>query len=252
MYSNKKWLKNLMNISIILPCFNEERNVIPVYQNIIDCISATIDQYEIIFVNDGSTDKTMDEIDKACYANNSVKVINLERNMGYGFAVRKGLENARYEYIFYIDCDRQFDFKEYNKMLAYLQSGYDLVGGMRLKRCDKKWREILANFGQAIFKNLFKVNYINDINCGFKGIKKEALKKINLTSTSAITFSVDIYLECVKKKVRFIQIPVEHFRREYGNSKGVNLKQYICACYDIAFNIPKWFGFIFNSDKNYN
>jgi glycosyltransferase involved in cell wall biosynthesis len=235
-----------IDISIVVPCCNEEGNIRRVYSNILSGISENnINNYEIIFVNDGSIDSTLQELRKIEELDNSVKIISFGRNRGYGSAVRAGLGLVKFEYIFYIDGDGEFDFREYKKMLELLRDGFALVAGVRLEgRSDGNFRKMLANLGCKVFKCLFGITNIQDINCGFKSIRKSVLEKINLSSNSAITFSAELYLSLIKNHYKITQVPVQHFRRKYGYSKGISPKQYIYAYFDLFHNLKKWVNFL--------
>ena len=234
-----------MDISIIVPCFNEEKNVNGVYHNILNSLSGATGSYEIIFVNDGSTDGTLKELDKLSKLDRNIRIISFTKNRGYGFAVWQGLTSASGIYVFYIDGDGEFDFREHKEMLRFLEEGFDLVGGVRREgRSDGKFRANLAALGCSIFKLLFNIKNIRDINCGFKGIKKSALAKINPQSTSAITFSSELYLSAGKNNFKITQVSVKHSKRKFGNSKGVNFKQYLLALNDITNNLAGWVSFM--------
>lgn len=233
-------MSNSKTVSVVVPCFNEERNIAAVYRNIHDSLIPGTAICEIIFVNDGSTDDTLKELETICASDHQVRVLSSKRNRGYGFTVRKGLLQAKNEYIFYIDGDRQYDFSDYKKMLSVLEGGIDLVGGVRENRQDSGKRKILARIGNALTHSLFRINSIRDVDCGFKGIKREALKKLKLRSRSGLTFSLELYLDALKNGLAIIQVPVGHSHRKHGASKGVNARQYFAAVRDVLINFPHW------------
>jgi glycosyltransferase involved in cell wall biosynthesis len=232
-----------MNISIVVPCLNEERNVKQVYSNIVNSLDKDIESYEIIFVDDGSTDNTLDVLQEISESNRSVKIVSL-KNSGYGIAVRSGFDMAMFEYIFYIDGDGQYDFIDYRDMLRFLADGYDLVGGYRIARKDNIFRKGLAAIGNRFFKLVSRIDYLADLDCGLKGIRKNVLGNLNLRSTSGVLFSAELYLTLIQNGFKVKQIPVAHLARKYGYSKGVNLAQYIRLFCDILSNFGEWKNFM--------
>lgn len=222
-----------MNISIIVPCYNEADNVAHAYRNIKINLPQTTFRYEIIFVNDGSTDNTKSIIQDLKAADPYIQYLEFPRNRGYGAAVRAGFTQAQFEYLVYIDGDCQYDFNDFLRMITLMVARqYAVVGGVRKKRHDRIWRRALALLGKIICAGFFKIS-LEDIDCGFKLIRRNILKEISLVADSGLLFSLELYYKCIKKKLPVAQIPIRHLPRTAGYSKGVNLTQYRLALSDI-------------------
>lgn len=222
-----------LNISIIIPCYNEEGNIHKVYHNIKGHMPEEVNSYELIFVNDGSTDSTGEKIEQLRQLDSHVKLITLEKNSGYGGSIRAGFCTAQYSYVFYIDGDSQYDFLDAERMLELmLQGNLDVVAPYREKREDKLYRKIVSRIGNFFCKAVFRINH-RDIGCGFKLLKKEALGNMKLKCNSAVLFSLEIYLKANMLHLKVKQIPIKHLRRKEGTAKGINMKQYLLAFKDI-------------------
>lgn len=228
-----------MNLSIVIPCYNEEENLDIVYRNIMAYIPPSVSQYEIIFVNDGSTDNTSLKLEELKAKNTAVKSIDFAKNRGYGAAVRAGLLHAHFDYIIYLDGDGQYDFQDTRGILELmLKENIDIIGGMRINRQDTKGRIILALLGEIICRVVFKIR-LHDIDCGFKAINKNKLQNINLKADSGLLFSLELYCKAQNIGLTIKQVTVNHSRRTIGTAKGINFKQYYLAFKDVVKNRRK-------------
>lgn len=121
------------SISVVFPAFNEESNIKTLIDQTIQTLSELTDKWEIIVVDDGSSDRTSEIVRE--YENNNIYVIRHPSNKGYGAALKSGIVSARNDLIFFSDSDLQFDIKELGKLLQWL-NGYAIVIGYRIKRQD--------------------------------------------------------------------------------------------------------------------
>lgn len=223
-----------MFLSIVVPCYNEEQNVNLVYCNIKDNIPKYLSEYEIIFVDDGSTDRTAQNVEKIISSDSKVRIVSSSNNLGYGAALRKGFSEAAGDHIAYMDGDNQYDFKDF----ACLKEAMDaedavLVGGVRAHRADFTYRKLISYIGRKIVFLIFRVDIL-DIDCGFKFFRKSLLDNIKLEAQSGLIFSLELYLKTKKNKRLFVQREVSHFIRKHGKSKGINFTQYRLALVDIC------------------
>lgn len=217
---------NPPEISIIVPCFNEEEAI----QTCIDQIKKVIRQYnlntEVIFVDNASTDNSP-KILKQNLANLKELIVYYEPRKGYGSAYLCGLKHARGQYIFMADCDNTYDFNEIPHFVNKLrdtdaQKGADLVVGNRFAEKMKKgvmpWHhKYVGNpFLSFLVKFFFKVK-INDIHCGARAIKKSAFEQIVL-STHGMEFASEMIIKCAKQGMKIIEVPIT-YRARIGTSK---------------------------------
>ncbi len=228
----------LNQLSVFLPAYNEEKSIKRVVFSVLAKIKSVAKQYEIIIVNDGSSDKTKQIIEKLTKKYSSVRLVNHSKNKGYGAALKTGMEVAKYEWICFMDSDGQFDFNEFNKFLKYTTKA-DLIIGYRKKRKDSFFRKLLAKCLWLADLILFGVNF-KDIDCGFKLFSKTALEKIGpLLTESAITES-EFVVRAKKADLKIIQVPVTHYVRDKGVQTGAKLKVVSKAAIE---GVMLWFDF---------
>jgi len=198
-------------ISVIIPVLNEERNIYPVYQELKDILEGS--SHEIIFVDDGSTDRSYRLLKAINKKDSQVKVIKLRKNFGKSAALQKGLDICAGNFIITMDADGQDCPSEIPNLLNALRK-HDLVVGWRAHRKDSAGKKLISSL-YNLFGGYFTGLKIHDANCGFKAMTKAAAK------------SLDIYGEMHRyipallhwKGFKVGEIPVEHRKRLYGKSK---------------------------------
>jgi len=166
-----------MNISVIIPVYNEEENIPLLYEELIQVLENIGSDYEVIFVDDGSTDSSLEILKEIKERNPRVKILSLERNTGLSSALKAGIDKASGEVIITMDGDLQNDPRDIPKLLNYIQKGYDVASGWRRYRKDpflKRGSSIIANY----IRNKLTSESINDSSCMLKVYKSEYLKKI--------------------------------------------------------------------------
>ena len=202
-----------MKISVVIPAFNEEGNITPLYKKIKEVLENK-KEWELIFVNDGSNDGTGKEMEEIAKTDGRVKIVNLATNFGKSIALKEGFKQAEGDIIFTMDADLQDDPEEIEKFLQKLEEGYDGVCGWRLPRRDPLWKKLpsrIFNF----FVSLLGGVKLHDINCGYKAFRKEVIEELD--------FYGDLYrfipLLAHSKGFKVTEIKVKHFPRKKGKSK---------------------------------
>ncbi len=177
-----------------------------------------LDRYEVIVINDGSTDETGAVLAKleAEYAP-LLRVITHSENRGYGGALRSGFAAARYDFVFYTDGDGQYDVRELPKLLAEAHPGVGLVNGYKLERNDPWHRVWIGNVYNAFARFLFRIR-IRDIDCDFRLIRRDLLEAVSLTSTSG-TICVELVRKLELTGCPVVEVGVHHFPRLHGRSQ---------------------------------
>jgi glycosyltransferase involved in cell wall biosynthesis len=217
-------------ISVFFPAFNEEKTIKAAVSNAISVIPGLFNDYEIIIVDDGSTDKTPEICSALAKENRNIRVVRHPKNLGYGAALKSGFSSAGKELVFFTDGDNQFDISEIKTFLPHLQNA-DLVIGYRLKRKDS-WHRLL--FG-IMFRLLVGVAFnlwVKDVDCAFKLIKKDVLKDMVLKSDGAL-INTELLVRSKKKGFRIKEVGVHHFPRKGGKATGGNIKVIVKAFYEI-------------------
>ncbi len=231
--------KQIKELSVFLPCYNEEANLKSTYKNVKTNLEANFDEYEIILVNDGSKDKTGDIADALAKKDSHVKVIHHNPNRGYGAALKSGLYASRYSWIAFIDADGQFDFSEITHFLdTQANTGADMVIGYYLGRKVSKMRKLNSFVWQTIVNILFGLK-VKDIDCGFKLISKKVVDKIaRLESERGAFISSEFLIKAKKKGFKIVEIGVNHYPRKQGEATGAKLNVIIRSFIDL-FNLWK-------------
>lgn len=202
------------NISIIVPAFDEQNSVEILYQEITQVMKTLKKSYEIIFVDDGSRDRTFELLKKIHLRDKKIKVISLRGNFGKSIAFMIGFEHARGDIIFTMDADLQDHPKEIVKFLNKIEEGYDLVSGWKKKRFDPLNKTLPSKVGNFLTRKLTGIK-IHDLNCGFKAYRREVLENINLYG------EMYKFIPVFASKQNYIvgEIIIEHRPRKFGKSK---------------------------------
>jgi len=206
-----------VTLSIVVPMMNERQNIRPLYEKISTKLDQLGRRYEVIFIDDGSTDGTFIELQKLHYEHpHSVRVIRFRRNFGKTPALVAGFSRSRGDVVFTLDGDLQDDPEEIPNFLAKLDEGYDLVTGWKFPRLDP----ISKTFPSRIFNRLVsKLTglYLHDINCGFKAYRREVIEDIHLKLYGEFHRFVPVMAHW--RGFRVAEIKVRHHPRRFGVSK---------------------------------
>ena len=183
------------------------------YKEIIDSIKA-YSSYEIIFIDDGSTDTSINKVKSIQSENSSVLLILLNKNYGKSVALNAGFKEAHGDLVVTMDADLQDDPKEINNLISKLNEGWDIVSGWKKKRNDPLTKTVPSKFFNIIVSMISGL-YIHDFNCGLKVYKSKVTKTLNIYGGLHRFIP---YL-AIKNGFRVTEIPVNHRNREFGRSK---------------------------------
>lgn len=214
-------------VSIVIPVYNEEQNV-PILAAALTCVmEKTGYSYEVIFVDDGSTDSSGLVLKKMCRENPNFKTIRFKHNSGQTAAMDAGFRAARGKFVVSMDADLQNDPADIPLLLEGLKS-YDLVCGWRYKRNDP-WIKLVSAKVANFVRNKLSDEDIKDIGCSLKAYKKECLDKIKLYN------GMHRFLPTLFKMEGFTvtEVKVSHFPRKYGVSKYSIRNRMFRAFYDL-------------------
>jgi glycosyltransferase involved in cell wall biosynthesis len=218
------------SISVFFPCFNERENLEPLVQQALEVLNQMGLEYEIILVDDGSTDGTAELADTLAARYPSIKVIHHPVNQGYGAALQSGFRAASKELVFYTDGDRQFDLNELPPLLPLMEK-YDIVSGFRLNRQEGWIRRFNAFCWTRLVCLLFHLK-IKDIDCSFKLYKRKIFEGMPLVSTGAL-IDTEILARAVRKGYTITQVGVHHYPRRAGRATGAKLRVIARAFYEL-------------------
>ena len=214
-------LVNDVSISVFFPCYNEQDNIARVVVQALTVLEKLNADFEVIIVDDGSTDGTGQIAEEIAGQKGGVKVVHHRTNLGYGEALQSGFKAATKELVFYTDGDGQFDINEMPPLLPLMEQ-YDIVSCYRLNRQDNLIRKINGWCWTKLVCLLFGMK-IRDIDCAFKLYKREIFDNIKLVSTGAL-IDAEILARAVRRGYRVTQRGIHHYPRTAGSQTGANLR----------------------------
>jgi glycosyltransferase involved in cell wall biosynthesis len=210
-----------ISLSVFFPCYNEELNIEGLILEAIQVLDRSVQEYEILVINDGSTDKTGLIADRLIEEHEHVRVIHHGRNRGYGAALISGFSNSIHEWVFFTDGDRQFLISEIELLLNHIDD-HDLIIGFRKARRDPWHRILYGHTWTRVVQLLFGLK-VRDINCAFKLVKRTIMDGITLHSSGAV-INAELMIKAKLSGAHIKQAGVSHRPRMFGKQTGGNPK----------------------------
>jgi len=228
--------KIIMDISVVIPLFNEEESL----GELFDWIKRVMDEhqfsYEVIFVNDGSTDHSWDKIQELRQANPEVKGIKFRRNYGKSAALFCGFEKAQGNVVITMDADLQDSPDEIPELYRMItEDKYDLVSGYKKKRYDPLSKTLPTKLFNATARKVSGIKNLHDFNCGLKAYRKDVVKNIEVYG------EMHRYIPYLAKNAGFDKIGekvVHHQARKFGHTKFGGLNRFVNGYLDL---MSLWF-----------
>jgi glycosyltransferase involved in cell wall biosynthesis len=209
-------MSNQLEISIIIPAKNEEESIPELTQWIASVMATNGFSYEVIYIDDGSTDKTWEKIKEACAGNSSFKGLKFNRNFGKSAALHMGFKAAQGDVVVTMDSDLQDSPEEVPALYKMIkEQRFDLVSGWKRKRHDPLSKTIPSRFFNFVTRRISGIN-LHDFNCGLKAYDSAVVKNITVYG------EMHRYIPVIAKWAGFTKIgekEVEHHERKYGHSK---------------------------------
>ena len=225
-----------MDISVVIPLYNEDESLPELYEWIERVMSANNFTFEVIFVNDGSTDHSWDVINKLAQQSEHVRGIKFRRNYGKSPAPYCGFKEAKGDVVITMDADLQDspdEIPELYKMIK--QDGYDLVSGYKQKRHDPLSKTLPTKLFNATARKVSGIKNLHDFNCGLKAYRKEVVKNIEVFG------EMHRFIPYLAKNAGFDKIGekvVHHQKRQYGKSKFMGWNRFVNGYLDL---MTLWF-----------
>ena len=212
----------LPSLSMFFPCYNEADNLEVLLTQARQVCAQVAKTFEIIVVDDGSTDQTAAIGKQFAQQAPEVRVVS-QKNTGYGGALKTGLAACKYDWIFFADSDLQFDLRELAKFMP-LHAEFDLIIGYREKRADPFMRKVNAQLLRVWAWLFFGLPFkIRDINCAFKLMRTSAIRPCLPLLCNGAMVTTELLLKAHRQGLRIEQIPVTHFPRVRGTQTGAKL-----------------------------
>jgi glycosyltransferase involved in cell wall biosynthesis len=230
-----------ISLSIFFPTYNEEANIERSVQKAKQTVERITDIYEIIIVDDGSSDRTPDIADHLACTDDHIRVVRHPSNKGYGAAVYSGIHAARYDYIFFTDADLQFDLSEL-AILVHFVPEYSVVLGYRSPRRDPFLRRLNARGWNVLNRMLFGLN-VKDIDCAFKLMDRKLVASLPLRTRGAM-MSAELLIRLQRRGVVCKEIPVTHFPRLKGVATGAKFSVIARALKELIYLYRGTLGYV--------
>ena len=207
--------KTKSTISIVVPVMNEEENVPHLYSQITEVMQNWDRQYEIIMVDDGSSDRTFEILEEIAQKDKHLIVIKFRRNFGQSAAMGAGFDAGKYDVVVTMDGDLQNDPKDIPAVVQKLEEGYDIVSGWRKNRKDKLIiRKVPSMIANRLVRKSTQVE-LHDTGCSLKAYRSDVLKRVKLYGE----FHRFIPALCRIEGARITEMVVDHHERRFGESK---------------------------------
>lgn len=209
-------------LSIIIPFYNEEENVVKLAHEIEHEMNALGIHYEAVFVDDGSTDNSKAHIKAETLKNHHVKVFFHRKRMGKGEALNTGIKNSSGDTIMFMDADLQNDPHDIPKLLEKIDAGYEFINGVRDTRDDPELIQTYSSLANSFMRS-FVHSPFTDINCAFKAMKREVLEDIVLYGNNFRFLPLAVYLQGYK----VTEVTIHNRPRIHGKSKFGVMKIFV-------------------------
>lgn len=209
------------SLSLVFPAYNEAENIEHVIREALEVLPRHTDTFEIIPVNDGSRDGTGLIIDRLAIEDPRIRPVHHPVNRGYGGALKSGFKASRYDYVMFMDADRQFSVADIQRLAPFVAS-HDIVAGFRMERSDPMHRRINGEVFNLAVRILFGV-HMRDLDCAFKIFRGEQLRSLNLTTSGAL-INAEIQAKLRRQGATLQQVGVPHYPRVAGSPTGGSLR----------------------------
>ena len=231
------------SLSVFFPAYNDSGTIASLVIRALQTAGRLTANYEVIVVNDGSTDST-DQILKAlAEVYPALRIVTHPVNCGYGGALRSGFAAASKDIIFYTDGDAQYDPGEMELLWQQMRPDVDLVNGYKISRSDPWHRIFIGRFYHYVVKTLFGLT-VRDVDCDFRMMRRTIFSRVRLEKNSGV-----ICLEMMKKiqdaGFTIVEVPVHHYHRAYGRSQFFNFPRIYRTGIDVA---KLWFALVIRRD----
>jgi glycosyltransferase involved in cell wall biosynthesis len=218
-------------LSFFFPAYNDGGTIASLVIRAVQAVSRLTPDFEIIVVNDGSTDATAEIVNELARTYPQVKAVHHTCNRGYGGALRTGFATAKKPLIAYTDGDAQYDPAEIATLWNRLSPEADMVTGYKISRADPLHRIIIGRVYHHVVKLLFRLQ-VHDVDCDFRLMRREIFDRVRLERDTGV-----ICLEMMRKiqdaGFKVVEVPVHHYHRTYGRSQFFNFRRVFWTGVDV-------------------
>jgi len=226
-------------LSVFFPAYNDCGTIASLVITAIQSASKLTPDYEVIVVDDGSSDSTAQILSELARVYPRLKIVTHPMNRGYGGALRTGFASATKDVIFYTDGDAQYDPAEIEVLWPMMTAGVDLVNGYKISRSDPLHRIVIGRIYHHTVKILFGLR-VRDVDCDFRLLRRSIFDRVHLEKNSGV-----ICLEMMKKiqdaGFTIVEVPVHHYHRAHGQSQFFNFRRVIRTGIDV---LKLWYALV--------
>lgn len=225
-------MKKLLSLSVFFPAYNDAYMLPYLIAVADDTARRVAAKYELIVINDGSTDHTGTVLKLLRRRYPRLRTVTHPENRGYGAALRSGFAAARYDWVFYTDGDGQYDPSELASLVRAHTRNTDVVNGYKTRRSDPWYRTVIGSLYNTYIQKRHRPP-IRDIDCDFRLIRRSLLANIRLTSTSG-SICIELITQLRRAGATFREIPVRHYPRRFGTSRFFSLTHLTTTLHELV------------------
>ena len=229
--------KKINSVSIVIPLYKDKNTVTKMIKSSLKILRKSIKNYEVIAVDDGCPDKSGNVARKFTKKNKKVKVIIHKKNLGYGAAIKTGFKKSKYDCVFAIDGDGEYDVNVLPQLLKKLENS-DLVITRRYKKQYNTWRSIVSWTYNFVLRLLFNIDY-RDISSGSRLVRKELIKKINIDTDSPF-LGAELTIKATSLGYKVSEYGIYYYPTDFRSGSSVSLKNIFMTIKDMLILYFKW------------
>jgi len=224
-------------LSVFFPAYDEEANIERTVMRALEVLHALpLERFEVVVVDDGSSDATPTIVDGLAAAHAEVRAVHHATNQGYGAALRSGFEAARLGWVFFSDGDGQFDFGELTRFLEVADDA-EVVVGYRTNRADHVGRRINTWLWGVLIRWAFRLP-VRDVDCAFKLLSRDVLDRVGPLSSSGAMISTELLARIHRAGIPIVELGVHHYPRLGGRPTGASVRVIARAFCELA--VLRW------------
>jgi putative flippase GtrA len=225
------------SLSVVLPAYNEEHVIATTLADVLSVLHRQVRDFEVIVVNDGSTDRTGAIVEAIAASDARVRLVTHATNQGYGAALADGFAVASRELTFFMDSDGQFDIRDLARLFLFIDE-YDAVIGYRIDRQDS-WLRKLNAWGWKLLAGFVLDVHVRDIDCAFKLLRTDFLHQYPLETRGAM-LNAELLYKLKLAGCSYYEVGVRHLPRRSGRATGANLRVIIRALRELFLYERRW------------